>query len=123
VLAIGAGIAALTYLQRYLSEWVAAHIGYDLRNQLYDHIQHLPFTFHDHSQTGQLISRCIEDVRSIERFTGVGLVDLLRLSLLLVGIVALLLIENTRLATIALLPMIPWFGDHHFGRQNRGRSS
>ena len=72
----------LIYFQRYLSEWIAQHIGYDLRNRLYDHIQHLPFTYHDHSQTGQLISRCIEDVRAIERFTGFGVVELIRLVLL-----------------------------------------
>ena len=59
ILGIGLVIAVLVYFRRYLSEWIAAHIGYDLRNLLYDHIQHLPFTYHDHSQTGQLISRCI----------------------------------------------------------------
>jgi ATP-binding cassette subfamily B multidrug efflux pump len=107
ILLIGVAQAILTYAQSYLSEWIAAHIGYDLRNRLYDHIQHLPFTFHDHAQTGQLISRCIEDVRSIERFTGYGVVELIHLSLLLVGIVLLLFIQKPLLAVIALLPMLP----------------
>src|SRR3990172_10163588 len=66
ILGIGILRAILVYLQRYLSEWIASHIGYDLRNRIYDHIQHLPFSFHDHAQTGQLISRSIEDVRSVE---------------------------------------------------------
>jgi len=107
ILALGVMIAGMTYGQRYLSEWIASSIGYDLRNQMYDHIQHLPFSFHDHAQTGQLISRCIEDVRAIERFTGYGLVDLLRMGFLFIGIVTLLFLENTRLAAIALLPMVP----------------
>ena len=107
ILGIGLTTAALIYLQRYISEWIAAHIGYDLRNQLYDHIQHLSFGYHDHAQTGQLISRSIEDVRSIERFTGFGIVDLIHLVLLFVGIVTLLLIANARLAAISLLPLIP----------------
>ncbi len=107
ILVIGSLRAGLVYFQRYLSEWIASHIGYDLRNRLYDHIQHLSFTYHDHAQTGQLISRCIEDVRSIERFTGFGVVELLQISLLLVGIVTLLFISNARLAAIALTPMIP----------------
>jgi ATP-binding cassette subfamily B protein len=107
ILGIGAARALLVYLQRYLSEWIASHIGYDLRNRLYDHIQHLPFAYHDHAQTGQLISRCIEDVRSIERFTGSGIIELAQLSLLLVGIVTLLFLDQPRLAAIALLPMIP----------------
>jgi len=104
---IGTIMAIITYAQRYLSEWIAAHIGFDLRNQLYNHIQHLPFAYHDYAQTGQLISRCIEDVRAIERFTGSGVVDLIRLVILMIGIIALLLAENARLAAIALLPMIP----------------
>src|SRR5512143_2593578 len=70
LLGIGALTAVLTYFQRYISEWIASHIGYDLRNRLYNHIQHLSFSYHDHAQTGQLISRCIEDVRAVERFTG-----------------------------------------------------
>src|SRR4030066_85200 len=86
LLGIGVLNSILTYGQRYLSEWIANHIGYDLRNRLYDHIQRLSFSYHDHSQTGQLISRCIEDVRAIERFTGTGIVELIRISVLLVGI-------------------------------------
>ncbi len=107
ILGIGALRSVLLFALRYTSEWIATHIGYDLRNRLYDHIQHLPFTYHDHAQTGQLISRVIEDVRAIERFTGFGVVELIRLGLLLVSIVSLLFWQQPRLAAIALLPMIP----------------
>ena len=95
-------------IQRYLSEWIATHIGYDLRNRLYDHIQHLPFSYHDHAQTGQLISRCIEDVRAVERFTGSGVVELMRMVLLLVGVADPAASATTPAwQLIALLPMIP----------------
>jgi ATP-binding cassette subfamily B multidrug efflux pump len=107
LLGIGIARAILIYFQRYLTERIAAQVGYDLRNRLYDHIQRMTFTYHDHAETGQLISRTIEDVRSIERFTGNGIVELVHLSLLMVGIITLLYITNPRLATIALLPMIP----------------
>jgi ATP-binding cassette subfamily B multidrug efflux pump len=107
ILGIGAIHAVLVYFQRYLSEWVAQKIGYDMRNRLYDHIQHLPFTYHDHAQTGQLISRCIEDVRAIQNFAGTGLVELVRVALLLVGVTWLLFNSEPRLAPIALLPLIP----------------
>jgi len=107
LLAIGIAKAGLMYWQRYLTERIAAQVGYDLRNRMYDHIQRLSFTYHDHAETGQLISRTIEDVRSIERFTGNGIVELIHLLLLFVGIVTILYIANPRLATIALLPMLP----------------
>src|SRR4030043_691651 len=107
LLGIGALNAIFTYFQRYNTEWIASHIGYDLRNRLYNHIQHLSFSYHDHAQTGQLISRTIEDVRSVERFAGSSVVELIQVCLLLVGVTALLFITNPKLAAISLLPMIP----------------
>jgi len=107
LLAIGLFSALLNLINRYLSEWIAAHVGYDLRNQMYDHIQYLPFSYHDHAQSGQLISRCIEDVRSIERFAGSAVAELIRFVFLTVGIVYIMFNMNARLAAISLLPMIP----------------
>jgi ATP-binding cassette subfamily B multidrug efflux pump len=107
LLAIGIAKAGLMYWQRYLTERIATQVGYDLRNRMYDHIQRLSFTYHDHAETGQLISRTIEDVRSIERFTGNGIVELIHLLLLSFGIVTILYTANPRLATIALLPLLP----------------
>lgn len=107
LLGLGLVSAILNLGNRYWSEWIAARVGYDLRNRMYDHIQYLPFTYHDHAQSGQLISRCIEDVRSIERFAGGAVTDLVRFVLLSVGIISVMLTDNPELAMIALLPMIP----------------
>src|SRR5690349_10917439 len=109
LLLLGLGLlsAVLNLGNRYWSEWIAARVGYDLRNRMYDHIQYLPFTYHDHAQSGQLISRCIEDVRSIERFAGGAVTDLIRFILLTIGILYIMLKDNAVLAVIALLPMIP----------------
>jgi ATP-binding cassette, subfamily B, multidrug efflux pump len=107
LLGLGLASALLTLGNRYLSEWIAARVGYDLRNRMYDHIQYLPFTYHDHAQSGQLISRCIEDVRSIERFAGGAVADLVRFVFLTLGILYIMLTDNPRLAVIALLPMLP----------------
>ncbi len=107
LLGLGLGSAILNLGNRYLSEWIAVKVGYDLRNRMYDHIQHLPFTYHDHVQSGQLISRCIEDVRSIERFAGGSVAELVRFVILAIGVLVIMLADNARLAVIALLPMIP----------------
>jgi len=107
LLGLGLVSAILNLGNRYWSEWIASRVGYDLRNHMYDHIQYLPFTYHDHAQSGQLISRCIEDVRAIERFAGGAVTDLIRFTLLSIGIVYIMLTNNTKLAVIALLPMIP----------------
>jgi ATP-binding cassette subfamily B multidrug efflux pump len=107
LLVLGLFSAALGLVQRYLAQWIASHIGYDLRNRLYDHIQYMPFTFHDHAQTGQLISRCIEDVRAIQDFAGSSIIEWIQLILLGGGIAALMLLDNWKLGLIALSPMIP----------------
>lgn len=107
LLGLGVLTALLNLAQRYLSEWIASHVGYDLRNRLYDHLQRQSFTYHDHAESGQLISRCIEDVRSIERFAGGSIGDFARLVLLGGGILILMISSNPRLAVIALLPVIP----------------
>ena len=118
LLGLGLTSALLSLFQRYLSQWVASHIGYDLRNRLYDHMQYMPFTFHDHSQTGQLISRCIEDVRSIQDFLGGSLIELIQMVSLSVGIIIIMFVDNWRLALISLAPIIPlvWV-TVNFGKQ------
>jgi ATP-binding cassette subfamily B protein len=104
---LGVGSAILNLFHRYVSEWIAVAVGYDLRNRMYDHIQHLPFTYHDHVQSGQLISRCIEDVRSIEKFAGSSIAELVRFVFLSFGILFVMFSVNPKLAIISLLPIIP----------------
>ena len=107
LLGLGLLTAALNGFQRYISEWIGGHIGYDIRNRLYDHIQHLSFSYHDHSQTGQLISRCIEDVRSVQQFIGSSIVELTQMVFLLFGAMGIMLADNWNLTLIAILPIIP----------------
>jgi ATP-binding cassette subfamily B protein len=107
LLGLGLLTALLNGFQRYISEWIGGHLGYDIRNRLYDHIQHLSFSYHDHSQTGQLISRCIEDVRSVQNFIGSSIVELAQMLFLLVGALGIMLIANWNLTLIAILPIFP----------------
>ncbi|MBN2387821.1 MAG: ABC transporter ATP-binding protein [Anaerolineales bacterium] len=107
LLGLGLLTAGMGAFMRYISEWIGGHIGYDLRNRLYDHIQNLPFSYHDHTQTGQLISRCIEDVRSVQTFIGGSVVRLGQLVFMLFGALGIMLAANWRLTLIAVLPVIP----------------
>lgn len=107
LLGLGIGKWFIAFGNRYTAEWLAHHIAFDLRNRLYNHIQRLSFSYHDQTQSGQLISRCIEDVRSLQNFTGHGILDLTRVLLLSTGIIVFLFITNPLLAAIALIPMIP----------------
>jgi ATP-binding cassette subfamily B multidrug efflux pump len=105
ILGIGLLRALFNFAKRYLSQWLINRTGYDFRNQLYDKIQRLPFSYHDQSQTGQLMSRCTEDVSALTRFVGEGAVDLLNVGLLMIGILVLMFRENALLTLIVLPPM------------------
>ncbi len=107
LLGIGILTASLNLGQRYLTEWISAHVGYDLRNSMYDRIQYLPFSYHDHTTTGQLINRCIEDVRSVQSFAGESIVEIVQLGIVAIGVVTILILRNPGLALICLLPLIP----------------
>src|ERR1041385_2882826 len=58
--------AIVAFGQRFFGERMSQYVAYDLRNEFYDKVQHLPFTYHDNSQIGQIITRAITD-RSEER--------------------------------------------------------
>ncbi len=107
ILGLGLIKALVNFREQYLTEWIAHHVAYDLRNRLYDHIQRLSFQYHDHMPTGQLISRVIEDVRSLQNFAGHGLVELARILILLIGIGILMFSRHPVLAAIAISPLIP----------------
>ncbi|MFQ5854406.1 MAG: ABC transporter ATP-binding protein [Anaerolineae bacterium] len=105
ILVIALVRAVFSFGQRYLSEWLSYCIAFDLRNELYDHIQRLPFSFHDETKTGDLMARATADADQIQRFTGMGLMDMINVMILAVATVIILFQVNVRLAAIALLPV------------------
>src|SRR5258706_4292318 len=108
LLVAGVGLvrALFNFGRRYTGEWLVNRVGYDYRNALYNKIQRLPFDYHDRAQTGQLMSRCTEDVSSLSRFVGQSGVDMLSITLLLAGIVVLLLRQSATLMLIGLGPLV-----------------
>ena len=64
----------LSFFQTYLGEALSQFVSYHIRNQFYDHTQHMSFAFHDRHHTGNLMSRAITDVENIRMFINMGLV-------------------------------------------------
>jgi ABC-type multidrug transport system fused ATPase/permease subunit len=112
------GVAA--YGQRYLSEVVSQKTSYNIRNALYDRLQHLSFAYHDQSQTGQLMSRATVDVEAIRMFFGMGLLGIVQVFVMFVGIAVLLLWMDWKLGlfTMAFVPFVGWLAIA-FGRSIR----
>ncbi len=106
--------------QRYGMEALGQRVAYDVRNQVYDHVQRLSFAYHTHAQTGQLMSRMAEDVNSVQRFVGGAVLDGVNILILLAGVIVILLRLDWRLGLIALIPM-PLLGAYVFYFGNRMR--
>ena len=114
-LLINAGIAILifaivrssfSFLQTFYAERNSQSVAFDLRNDLYAKIQGLSFSYHDRTQTGQLMVRATDDVEKVRMFIGQGLLLAVGSLILLVGTLAILLTTNLRLTLVAL-PILP----------------
>ena len=108
---VGGSLAALT----------AEGITRRLRNYLFDHIQRLSFTFHDHTQTGELIERCTSDVDAVRRFFADQAIGIGRIVSMFVIYLAALLQLNIQLALLstAMIPVLLIMSLFFFRRVSR----
>jgi len=97
--------AVLVFFQGYLTETVAQGIAYDQRNQLYEKLQRLSFSYYDQAETGQLLARATSDVEMLRRITGRGLLMLVNASITTLGTAVVLVLINPLLAAISLAAM------------------
>ncbi len=92
----------LSFFQTYFGESTSQYVSYDLRNKLYDHIQHLPFGFHDKHHTGTLMSRAITDVENIRMFVNMGVVRTPYFIALFIVVAVILLRMDWKLGLVAV---------------------
>src|SRR5580704_8981298 len=102
VLAIAVVGAGCSYVEKYVTTTVGQWVTHDLRRTLYSHIQRLSLAYHDHKQTGDLISRVTGDIDAIQSFIVSGLLDSMINSLTLVGMLGVMLYLNWQFTLIAL---------------------
>ena len=94
--------AACSYVEKYVTTTTGQWVTHDLRRTLYSHIQRLSLAYHDHKQTGDLISRVTSDIDAIQSFIASGLLDSMINSLTLVGMVGVMFYLNWQFTLIAL---------------------
>ncbi|TEU15682.1 MAG: ABC transporter ATP-binding protein [Anaerolineales bacterium] len=105
LLALTAAQGLLRFGERYLSEKVSQGIAYTMRNQVYRKLQSLSFSYHDRTQTGQLLSRATSDVERLRRATGRAILGLVASIVLLVGSGIMIFRMNVMLAALSMLLM------------------
>ncbi len=93
------------YFKATLANKSAENITERIRNNLYDHIQKLPYEYHVKSDTGELIQKCTSDVETIKRFLAIQLVDVAGSVFMLLFIVYVMITINLKLAIISIIAL------------------
>ncbi|MDQ3695882.1 MAG: ABC transporter ATP-binding protein/permease [Chloroflexota bacterium] len=94
-----------TYVRSFFVESISFEVAFDMRNELYVHLQRLSFSFHDRAQTGQLMSRGTEDINNIRSMLVMAMRPLVMAIGTLIAVTVILLRIDLGLAALALLPM------------------
>lgn len=112
--------SVLTYYQGRWIEIGSQGAAYDLRKALHSKLSALSFSYHDRTETGQLLSRAIQDVERLRFLTGRAALRLLEGSTLLISTAVVMLQMNPGLALLALgtMPLVAYRA-WDFGRRFR----
>jgi ATP-binding cassette subfamily B multidrug efflux pump len=110
----------LSFFQGRWTEISSQGVAYDLRNAIHHKLSALSFSYHDRAQTGQLLSRAVQDVERIRFLTGRATLRLAEATTLLAGTSVALILMNPRLALLALatMPLLAYVA-FRFGRRYR----
>ena len=100
--------AVTSWLQTWLVGWVGIRVLQDLREQVFKHIQRMSIGFFNRNRPGALISRMTNDIEALNQLISDGIVTLFANLLTLIGVVAIMLLLDWRLAliTFTVLPLL-----------------
>jgi ATP-binding cassette subfamily B protein len=101
---VAAASAVVRYFSRTLVFNAAREIEYEIRNDLFAHLERLPQSFYFRWRTGEIMSRCVNDVGAVRLLVGVGLLNLVQTPVLYAGALALMFWIDAKLAALVLLP-------------------
>src|SRR6266487_2996769 len=98
----------LDYLQTYFMQWAGQMVMFDLRKEIFRHLQRMHIGFYDKNPVGRLVTRVTSDVDALNEMFTSGVVSIFEDIFVLAGIVAIMLQMNSKLAliTFAVLPLI-----------------
>ena len=98
----------LEFIQTYLMQWTGQKIMFDLRSQIFRHIQRMHIGFFDHNPVGRLVTRLTSDVDALNEMFTSGVFAIFEDIFVLLGIVIVMMRMSWWLAliTFAVLPII-----------------
>jgi ATP-binding cassette subfamily B protein len=98
----------LEYIQTFTMQWTGQKVMFDLRKQIFRHLQHMHVGFFDKNPVGRLVTRVTTDVDALNEMFTAGVVSIFEDVFVLAGIIGVMVNMNWRLAliTFAVLPVI-----------------
>src|SRR5450432_433524 len=98
----------LDFLQTYFMQWTGQKVMFDLRSQIFRHLQRMHVAFYDKNPVGRLVTRVTTDVDALNEMFTSGVVSIFEDFFVLMGIVGVMLCMNWKLAliTFGVLPLI-----------------
>ena len=106
-MAIGISEAVLWFIRRWLVARATMGVEADIRKDLYARLQLLPMSFHGRWQSGQLLSRVMNDLSAIRQFLSFGLLFLVLNAIQIVVVTAILLAMYWPLGTVVVVSIVP----------------
>src|SRR6266571_791552 len=99
---------ALEFIQTYLMQWTGQKVMFDLRSEIFRHLQRMHIGFYDKNPVGRLVTRVTSDVDALNEMFTSGVVSIFEDIFVLAGILAIMLCLDWKLAliTFAVLPFI-----------------
>ena len=95
----------MRYGQNYLMQFIGQRVMYDLRHNIFAHIQRLPLAFFDRNPVGRLMTRLTSDVDALNDLLTQGVVSIVGDVITLGGIVVVMLVLNWQLGLVGLAVM------------------
>lgn len=103
--------ALLQYIVDYWGHVLGVRMEYDMRQDLFDHIQKLSFRYFDRTKTGHIMSRLVNDLNEISELAHHGPEDLFIATVTLIGAFLIMMTRSWQLTLLvfALIPVMIWF--------------
>ena len=103
---LGVAIArgGLRFFSRLLVFTAAREVEYEMRNDLFAHLQSLPQSFYFDWRTGDLMSRCVNDLNAVRLMLGPGLLSIVQTPVLFLGVLVAMFVLDPTLAMLVLIP-------------------
>lgn len=97
------------YYRQYFAQWTASKILYDIRDQLFTHLQKLSLRYYANTRAGEIISRVINDVEQTKNFVITGLMNVWLDIVTIIIAVAIMMSMNVKLTLVSII-LFPFYG-------------